>query len=203
MNNSVQAIHDLQSLLKTCRCCPEMIPPVVVGEAVVSPVLSIGQAPGDKEGPAGKPFAWTAGKTLFKWFESIGVDEARYRKQVYMAAVCHCFPGKNPKGGDRVPRRDEIEACAGWLQEEFALMRPELVIPIGKLAIGELMPVDKLTDVIGRQFEQELWGVTTTVIPLPHPSGASTWHRTEPGKTLLDQALQLIADHRAWRSLFA
>jgi len=202
MNNSVQAIHELQSLLKTCRCCPDMIPPVVVGEAVLSPVLSIGQAPGDKEGPAGQPFAWTAGKTLFKWFESIGVDEARYRKQVYMAAVCRCFPGKNPKGGDRVPRRDEIEACAGWLQEEFALMRPELVIPIGKLAIGELMPVDKLTDVIGRQFEQELWGVKTTVIPLPHPSGASTWHRTEPGKTLLDQALQLIAVHSAWRSLF-
>ena len=202
MNDSVQAIHELQALLKTCRCCPDMIPPVVTGKPVLSPVLSIGQAPGDKEGPAGKPFAWTAGKTLFKWFESIGVDEEQYRKQVYMAAVCRCFPGKNPKGGDRVPRRDEIEACAGWLQEEFALMKPELVIPIGKLAIGELMPVGKLTDVIGQQFEKELFGLQTSVIPLPHPSGASTWHRTEPGKMLLDKALQLIAAHSAWRGLF-
>lgn len=203
MNNSVQAIVELQSLLKVCRCCPDMIPPVVVGTAVHSPVLSIGQAPGDREGRAGKPFAWTAGKTLFKWFERIGVDEETYRKRVYMAAVCRCFPGKKSKGGDRVPSRVEIDACAGWLQEEFALLKPRLVIPIGKLAITELMPVDKLTEAIGRQFEKELWGVPTSIIPLPHPSGASPWHRTEPGISLLDQALALIATHPAWRSLFA
>lgn len=167
-----------------------------------SSVLSIGQAPGDKEGAAGKPFAWTAGKTLFKWFERIGIDEESYRKHVYMAAVCRCFPGKNPKGGDRVPDRKEIVACSGWLGQEFALLQPELVIPIGKLAIGELMPVGKLTEVIGRQFQQKPWGVTTSVIPLPHPSGASTWHRTEPGVALLEQALQLIAGHPAWQSLF-
>ncbi|WP_456406135.1 uracil-DNA glycosylase family protein [Thiolapillus sp.] len=202
MNNSVQAVIELQSLLRECRCCPDMIPPVVLGEPVPSPVFSIGQAPGDKEGPAGRPFAWTAGKTLFQWFERIGVDEQRYRENVYMAAVCRCFPGKNPKGGDRVPTRKEISACSGWMEEEFSLLQPRLVIPIGKLAIGELLPVGKLTEVIGQQFELELWGVTTSVIPLPHPSGASTWHRTEPGKTLLDKALTLIATHPAWRTLF-
>ena len=179
-----------------------MIPPVVVGEAVLSPVISIGQAPGEKEGPAGKPFAWTAGKTLFKWFGSIGVDEAAYRSHVYMAAVCRCFPGKNPKGGDRVPSREEIDNCRYWLEREFHLLQPRLVIPIGKLAIGEIMHVKRLTEVIGRSFERELFGVQTTVIPLPHPSGASTWHRTEPGKTLLAQALALIAGHPAWRELF-
>lgn len=200
MNSSVQAIVALQALLRECRCCPDMHPPVVLGNPVVSPVISIGQAPGDKEGPAGKPFAWTAGKTLFKWFESIGVDEQRYRESVYMAAVCRCFPGKNPKGGDRVPNEKEIAACSGWLEEEFALLQPGLVIPIGKLAIGELMPVGKLTDVVGRQFEQELWGVPTSVIPLPHPSGASTWHRTAPGIGLLQQALELISRHPAWKA---
>ena len=179
-----------------------MIPPVVVGEAVLSPVISIGQAPGEKEGPAGRPFAWTAGKTLFKWFGSIGVDEAAYRSHVYMAVVCRCFPGKNPKGGDRVPGREEIDNCRYWLEREFHLLQPRLVIPIGKLAIGEIMHVKRLTEVIGRSFQRELFGVQTTVIPLPHPSGASTWHRTEPGKTLLDEALALIAGHPAWRELF-
>ena len=203
MNTSVQAVCEHQSLLRQCDCCPDMIPPVVVGEAVVSPVISIGQAPGEKEGPAGRPFAWTAGKTLFKWFARIGVDEADYRQRVYMAAVCRCFPGKNPKGGDRVPRREEIDTCTAWLEEEFRLLQPELVIPIGKLAISELMPVGRLTEVIGKVFEKELWGVTATVIPLPHPSGASTWHRTEPGKTLLTEALQLIARHPAWRRAFS
>ncbi len=48
------------------------------------------------------PFAWTAGRQLFKWFASLGLDEATFRSRVYMAAVCRCFPGKRPTGGDRV-----------------------------------------------------------------------------------------------------
>ena len=203
MTDSMQALSELHSLLGECRCCGNMIPPVVLGRPVVSPVISIGQAPGEREGPAGRPFAWTAGKTLFGWFQRLGVDEESYRSRVYMAAVCRCFPGKNPKGGDRVPSREEIAACSAWLEQEFRILRPRLVIPIGKLAIARLMPVGKLTEVIGRAFEMELWGVPATVIPLPHPSGASTWHRTEPGKTLLADALGLIGAHPAWRELFS
>jgi uracil-DNA glycosylase len=179
-----------------------MIPPVVGGQAVLSPVIAIGQAPGEREGPAGRPFAWTAGKTLFKWFESLGVDEERYRSRVYMAAVCRCFPGKNPRGGDRVPSREEIANCRRWLEREFHLLKPRLVIPIGKLAIAETMRVNRLAEVVGHAFEKELFGVRATVIPLPHPSGASTWHRTEPGRTLLDRALELIGEHPAWREVF-
>ena len=202
MKSSAQAIVDLQTQLSQCRRCPNMIPPVVVGSAVRSKIISIGQAPGDKEGAAGKPFAWTAGKTLFKWFERIGVDEEAYRSQVYMSAVCRCFPGKNPKGGDRIPSKDEIRRCSKWLQQEFELLMPELVIPIGKLATGELLPVKKLTDVIGKCFVQKVNGKIVTVIPLPHPSGASTWHRTEPGIALLDQALTLIAEQEIWKREF-
>ena len=86
--------------LLACRACPKMIGPVVSGQPVLSPVMLIGQAPGAHEGPAGKPFAWTAGKTMFRWFGELGVDEAAFRERVYMAAVCRCFPGK----GDRLPR---------------------------------------------------------------------------------------------------
>ncbi|HEY1547317.1 MAG TPA: uracil-DNA glycosylase family protein, partial [Kofleriaceae bacterium] len=78
-----------------------MIGPVVTGEPVMSPVMLVGQAPGIKEGPAGRPFAWTAGKTMFQWFSEIGLDEASFRSRVYMAAVCRCFPGKANGGGDR------------------------------------------------------------------------------------------------------
>lgn len=198
----MQALMRHQAALAACRKCPRMIPPVVMGPPVVSPVLSIGQAPGEREGPAGRPFAWTAGKTLFGWFESLGVDEASYRSRVYMAAVCRCFPGKHPRGGDRVPSRQEIDNCRPWLVEEFRLLQPELVIPIGKLAIAQVMPVTRLTEVVGRQFQRKLFGVETCVVPLPHPSGASTWHRTEPGKGLLAQALALIGRHPAWRRLF-
>jgi uracil-DNA glycosylase len=181
-----------------------MIGPVVSGLPVMSPVMLIGQAPGTREGPAGKPFAWTAGKTMFGWFAEIGLSEEQFRNRVYMAAVCRCFPGKAAGGGDRVPDAGEIERCSKHLHAELALIKPKLVIPVGKLAIAQLYPdVDKLAGVIGEKRRGELAGVSFDVIALPHPSGASTWHRTEPGKTLLAQALAKIAAHPAWKSLVA
>src|SRR6476469_9738683 len=87
--------------LRTCGDCPDMIGPVVTGMPVVSPVMLIGQAPGDKEGPAGKPFAWTAGKNMFGLVSSLRPDEESFRARLLLAAVGPCFPGKAPKGGDR------------------------------------------------------------------------------------------------------
>jgi uracil-DNA glycosylase len=158
----------------------------------------IGQAPGPTEVERSRPFAWTAGKTLFSWFRSIGLDEQDFRQRVYMAAVCRCFPGKNPKGGDRVPNRAEVANCGRWLERELHLLKPRLILPVGKLAIGQFLALDKLTEVIGRQFRVSLTEDEADLIPLPHPSGASTWHRTEPGKTLLQQALGLVNQHPAW-----
>jgi len=168
---------------------------------VQSEILLVGQAPGDREGEIGRPFAWTAGKTLFKWFESIGVNEARFRKQVYMSAVCRCFPGKNPKGGDRVPNKEEIAICSQWINKEIELLQPKLIIPVGKLAISQYLTVNKLVDVIGQSIKKEINGVELELLPLPHPSGASTWHRMSPGKELLGQALDLLAEHESWRKL--
>ena len=181
-----------------------MIGPVVSGGAVVSPVMLIGQAPGIKEGPAGKPFAWTAGKTLFQWFAQVDMSEDQFRERVYMAAVCRCFPGKGKAGGDRVPSESEITNCSRHMKSEIRMLEPRLVIPVGKLAIEQLFPeIEKLTEVIGIKREATMAGHRFDVIALPHPSGASTWHRTEPGKTLLVRALSLIAQHDAWQSLLA
>lgn len=174
--------------------------PSVSGGPILSKVLLVGQAPGDKEPVLGRPFAWTAGKTLFRWFqEGCGLSEADFRQRVYMAAVCRCFPGKNPKGGDRVPSDDEIQNCSKWLRAEMDILRPELVIPVGRLAISQFLPADKLENIIGQQWQVTRNNSHFTLIPLPHPSGASTWHRTEPGKTLLQRALQLICQHPAFR----
>lgn len=189
--------------LRGCRQCPQMIGPVVSGGPVLSPVMLIGQAPGVHEGPAGKPFAWTAGKTMFGWFASCGLTEDPFRARVYMAAVCRCFPGKATKGGgDRVPDEGEIERCSHHLARELQILRPRLVIPVGKLAIAQILPEAKqLIDVVGKRHRAELAGVPFDVVALPHPSGASTWHRMEPGKTLLSRALVELGRHEAWRSL--
>ena len=187
--------------LSGCSQCPKMIGPVVYGESVLSKVMLVGQAPGVKEGSFGKPFAWTAGKTMFKWFSSIGIEEEDFRNRVYMAAVCRCFPGKNPKGGDRVPDKEEIENCASWMKREFEITKPELVIPVGKLAISQFIEVKKLTEVIGEKLKLERFGHEFEMISLPHPSGASTWHRMEPGKTLLQKSLQMIKKHKSFKNI--
>lgn len=194
-------MHAHRDALYSCRKCPEMIGPVVSGSPVYSPILLIGQAPGDKEGGFGKPFAWTAGKTMFKWFDRIGLDEETFRSRVYMAAVCRCFPGKNPTSGDRVPTKVEIDHCSGWLKAEMDLLKPELILPVGKLAISQLMPVNKLNEVIGKCHTVTFHGHKTEAIPLPHPSGASTWHRMQPGLSLLESALGLLQQHQAWQKV--
>lgn len=200
MAPTLAAIERHQIRLRGCTRCPQMFGPPVTGQPVVSRVMIIGQAPGSKEIAVNRPFAWTAGKTLFGWFSQIGLEEAAFRRRVYMAAVCRCFPGKG-RSGDRVPNRDEIGNCNAWLLQEFSLLQPELIVPIGKLAVRQFLDFATLDQVIGQQRQVEVGGGTADLIPLPHPSGASTWHRTQPGKTLLAQALQLIAAHPAWSAV--
>ncbi|MFZ9932157.1 MAG: uracil-DNA glycosylase family protein [Chthoniobacterales bacterium] len=175
----------------------------VSGGPVASEVVLVGQAPGTREPVLGRPFAWTAGKTLFRWFEeACGFGEEVFRANIYMAAVCRCFPGKHPKGsGDRVPDEEEIANCRPWLDREIALLRPKLVVPVGKLAIGQFVQATRLSDVIGQRLALERGGRSFDVVALPHPSGASTWHRTEPGKTLLRRALRILSDDPSLKTI--
>jgi uracil-DNA glycosylase len=122
--------------LLRCRRCPRMKSTPVSGGAVVSDVMLIGQAPGPREPVLQRPFAHTAGKTLFRWFEEFcGMNEAAIRSTVYFAAVCRCFPGKSSGGTDRVPAPDEIRNCSCWMNDEIEILRPRLIIPVGRLAI--------------------------------------------------------------------
>jgi uracil-DNA glycosylase len=188
--------------LLACNRCPQMRKPVVSGGPVVSKVMLVGQAPGDKEPLLRRPFAWTAGKTLFGWFEEFcGLSETEFRAHIYMAAVCRCFPGKKPTGGDRVPSDIEIQNCSSWLKEEIDILKPELVIPVGKLAIAQFIPVERLEKIIGKKQRIQFAGHDFDLIPLPHPSGASPWHRVHPGKRLLRRALKLIATHPAMKDV--
>lgn len=181
----------------------------VHGPAVLSPMLLLGQAPGPHEAKLGRPFAYTAGKTLFRWFEEhCGVDEARFRDGVYIAAVARCFPGKAAGGGDRVPDDDEISRCRRHLSAEVALLRPKLLIAVGNLAIRQALgpeaygPKARLADVVGTSRSVSFLGGTLDVLCLPHPSGLSAWPKVEPGKTLLRRALATLAAHPVWRETF-
>ena len=175
----------------------------VHGHANMADILLVGQAPGPHEEKLGKPFAYTAGKTLFKWLQEISsLDEDALREKIYFSAVARCFPGKSPKGGgDREPNEKEILACRKFLIGEVEILRPKVIFAVGKLAIREVLGPSifsknsSLTEVIGKKFFVNFHGISTYVIPLPHPSGISSWHKTEPGKSLLRDALRLATPY--------
>ncbi|HZJ37932.1 MAG TPA: uracil-DNA glycosylase family protein [Chthoniobacterales bacterium] len=179
-----------------------MLSTPVSGGPILSKIILVGQAPGVREPVLNKPFAWTAGRTLFGWFTQFcNLNEASVRSQIYFAAVCRCFPGKTTSGGDRVPAPNEILNCSSWMNQEIDILRPELIIPVGKLAISQFLDFQKLEEVIGRSFELKRNRHAFDLIPLPHPSGASTWHRMSPGLGLVRKAMQRIARHPAIRNL--
>ncbi len=197
---ALEAVHaDIRALTM-----PGFLGPAVHGPPVASRIFLIGQAPGPHEAELGRPFAWTAGKTLFRWLErATGAVEEEVRARVYIAAVVRCFPGKAKGGGDRVPSPEEIAASRGFIEREIDILRPGLVIPVGRLAIEQVLGrKPPLEEVVGRRLRLHYHGVESDVICLPHPSGASTWFKREPGKTLLEKALALLARHPEVRRAF-
>jgi uracil-DNA glycosylase len=180
--------------LAECRMCghgSDVVP--IVSRAVRPRVMLVGQAPGKVEAAGGKPFAGRAGKTLFRWLERAGVDEETARRRIYIAAVTRCYPGPSPSGrGDRVPSLKEQESCAVWLDEELQIIRPKVLIPVGRLAITKFLPNLPLDQLIGRAHDVTHVGGRSLAIPLPHPSGASSWIHQDDHPQLLERALDII-----------
>jgi uracil-DNA glycosylase len=166
-------------------------------------VILVGQAPGPREVGAQRPFAFTAGTRLFSWFERLGVPEAELRARIYIAAVIRCFPGRAPQGGDRVPAPLEIANCAPYLEREIDLLRPATIVPVGQLAIAKFLPKPApLDERVGQVFPGERGDIRFDVIPLPHPSGRSTWLVKRGNQERLERALAAIAASRGWVETF-
>ena len=155
--------------------------------------MLVGQAPGRTEATSGRPFAGRAGGTLFRWLARIGLEERTARRHVYIAAVTRCYPGPSPSGrGDRVPSPRERDLCASWLQDELRMIRPQVLILVGRLAIDRFLGAQPLERLIGRAHEIEHAGGRSLGIPLPHPSGASSWIHQERHKEQLESALRIL-----------
>ena len=184
-----------RAALAQCRRCRlgAGIRPIV-SRATNPRVMLIGQAPGKVEAGSRKPFSGRAGRTLFRWLERAGLDEETAREKIYISAITRCFPGAHPSGrGDRVPTREEQSRCADWLERELRIIRPKLLIPVGRLAIERFLPKLPLDELIGTRHIVEHAGGSSSVIPLPHPSGASSWIHEPGNRGLVDRAIGLIA----------
>jgi uracil-DNA glycosylase len=190
--------------LRGCRKCPRVEPPPVAYRPEVRPAMMlVGQAPGPREQGLGRPFAFTAGARMFAWFARLGPDEQEFRRRVYIAATIRCFPGRAPQGGDRVPAADELANCVPYLETELRLIRPATVIAVGQLAIARFLPAAApLHERVGQLFPVSRGDLTFEVVPLPHPSGRSTWTNQPANSRLLDHALALLAATRGWQQTF-
>lgn len=175
------------------RCGHEGNVRPIVSPARAPKVMLVGQAPGRVESAGGRPFAGRAGRTLFRWLERIGLDEHTARHHIYIAAVTRCYPGPSPSGrGDRVPSPRERELCGTWLDGELGIIKPRVIIPVGRLAIDRFLGKGQLDQLIGRAHDVKHTGGHSTAIPLPHPSGASSWIHQPGHQAQLDAALRLL-----------
>jgi uracil-DNA glycosylase len=189
-------VEELHHKILACRLCQdrgfiERAAPVVSSGGSRNGIMLIGQAPGITELETRRPFAGRAGRELFRWMSSIGVEEAEFREHVYMSAITRCYPGRATSGsGDRRPSQTEIALCRPWLEAQLALIQPETILLVGGLAIERYFQRVSLSELIGRRFERD--GVR--LIPLPHPSGASRWLNAFEHRALLRDALAHVRD---------
>lgn len=193
------ALDAHRQALRACRRCTHRgaVRPIV-SLARRPRVMLVGQAPGQVEVADSPPFAGRAGRTLFKWLAEAGISEAEARDRILISAVTRCYPGPAPSGrGDRVPSREERSKCADWLAAELRIVRPALLIPVGRLAIERFLGPRPLDAVVGREHTVEHEGGESVAIPLPHPSGASSWVHHPAHQALLRASLSLLRDRLA------
>jgi uracil-DNA glycosylase len=189
-------LRRLQTEMRGCQKCLGAGYAIVPGAVFSGPesarVMVIGQAPGVTEAQVKRPFNGTSGTRLFQWLKQAGWEEADFRARHYMTAVTKCYPGKGKGGkGDRVPTRFEQKLCRPFLDRELALVVPELIVPVGRLAV-ELFSGHrfKLVDVVGTLTIDERG---CRIVPLPHPSGASLWLNRPENRAKVAQAVEILS----------
>ena len=170
--------------------------PVFSGRAC-DDILLIGQAPGALSDRNGIPFGGPAGKSLDEWLTRAGFPTGYLRERVYLSSLTRCFPGKAASGsGDRPPSGAERRLCRPFLDAELRVIRPSLVILVGRMAIddvvGSLVGRRPLDGLVGRSFEAD--GVH--YLPLPHASGVSRWLNAPANLALLDRAIARLGELR-------
>jgi uracil-DNA glycosylase len=183
----VNLLEEHREAVKFCsRCFPSGDNAPVVDVPKRTGLLLVCQAPGSTEVTTRLPFTGPAGKRLMGWFEQAGLS----REVVYLSALCRCFPGKAKGGGDLAPSRAMMQNCRPHLLRELELLQPEVVAPVGGLAIKELLGITRLSEAVGETVRRD--GIV--YVPLPHPSGASTWLNAPENKERLDRALATLKE---------
>jgi uracil-DNA glycosylase len=194
--STYRSFASLQRDLRVCRACVEAGHPLeslpVIAPYSGQRALMFGQAPGIQEGVERRPWRGRAGQTLRRWLE---LDEDAFYATFYCASVTRCYPGRAASGrGDRTPTPEEQRLCSFWRDWELALVRPRLVVTVGGLAARALLGVRSVTECVGARYDLPGGAVA---IPLPHPSGASSWLNLPANRARVADAVALVREELA------
>ena len=153
---------ELENSCKSCAKCAlyETRTNVVFGVGIKNAeVMLIGEGPGENEDLQGEPFVGKAGQLLDDMLKIIGLNR---KTNIYIANIVKCRPPHN-----RDPLNNEQEACMDWLRNQYSLIRPKIVICLGRIAANALIhPEFRITKEHGQWFDKD--GVKFTAIY--HPS---------------------------------
>ena len=142
--------EQLETACKGCTACGLSATRHNVVFGVGNPeaeVLFIGEGPGENEDLQGQPFVGRGGQLLDKMLASVGLSR---KKNIYIANIVKCRPPQN-----RYPLPDEQEACIGWLRQQVSLIRPRIIVCLGRVAACRIISPDfKVTRQHGEFFEK-------------------------------------------------
>lgn len=146
-----QDFEELKQACLQCRKCGLCATRHNVVFGVGNPrakVLFVGEGPGENEDLQGEPFVGRAGKLLDTMLDAVDLSRER---NIYIANIVKCRPPQN-----RDPLPEEQEACIGWLRNQFALMRPRIIVCLGRIAGMKLMdPQMKITKQHGQFVDKK------------------------------------------------
>lgn len=166
--------EEMEFQIKNCKSCKlcNTRRKAVPGEGnKKSPIMFIGEGPGEEEDEQGRPFVGKAGMLFTKIFNSVNLE----RDDVYITNVVKCRPPKN-----RNPESDEISACNRYLETQIALINPKVIVAVGAVALKALLKDEnaKISSMRGKEIE---WDGGIKLIPIFHPSFLLRNNATEEG----------------------
>lgn len=171
MSSIKEEYSKLVNEIMRCTKCPLYISrkKPVPGEGSLNPkIMFIGEAPGAREDETGRPFVGAAGQLLTKLIEGVGLT----REEVYITNIVKCRPPSN-----RDPREEEIISCLPYLKKQLSLIRPRLIVTLGRHAAKVILEMAGLkfrsmTREHGEIYKIKINSLKAKLIPTYHPAAA-------------------------------
>lgn len=160
----LKAVHEKWTKDCTCELKKTATQPVAGDGSANAEIVFIGEAPGKQEDLQGIPFVGAAGKFLNEMLGEIGMK----REDIYITNIVKYRPPNN-----RDPLPEEKDACREWLTDELKIIKPKLIIFLGRHSMNDFFPNEKISAVHGKLLVKKFPNISTKYFfPLYHPAAA-------------------------------